>query len=128
MDQDEQSGTGLPVLNREELFEQYSGYENILSQSIGIFLSEAPEKVRLLKQETENGAYEAAGKLAHSLVNNAGLLHAEALAEASRKLDERVRRKEYGMLPELADSISQEAERLFRELESVRDELTRQEK
>ncbi len=98
--------------------------EKAVRELLSLFLAEAADHLSKIEENRLNGAYAAAGKLAHSLTGMAGNIGAMELCMAARAFEVACRKEEYGSLEDLARALGAAGAKTAAAFAAINDEVT----
>ena len=102
-------------MNLPALAEGFVGSEDVLAQMLGLFETQARERLAELDAALASGDAEAGRKTLHSLVNIAGAVRAYVLADLARRAGEALRGDDLPTARELAVGLRAEAALVLRQ-------------
>ena len=102
-------------MNLAALAEGFVGSEDVLAQMLGLFETQARERVAELDAALAAGDSAAGRKTLHSLVNIAGAVRAYALADLAKRAGEALRAEDLPAAREVAVALGQEAVLVLRQ-------------
>jgi HPt (histidine-containing phosphotransfer) domain-containing protein len=109
------TGNALTGLNLAALAEGFTGSEDVLAQMLGLFETQARQRLDDLKGALAAKNAEDARKALHSLVNISGAVRAYALAELARMVGEALRREDLPSAQSCALALEAEARLVLRQ-------------
>ncbi|MBT3200434.1 MAG: Hpt domain-containing protein [Phycisphaerales bacterium] len=98
--------------NRQVALEQAGDDEDLLSELIGIFLSETPEAIAQIHNAVSNGNPEAIANSAHALKGSLGVLAADNAIQAAQKVETLAKAGDLQGLQEATTALAVEIQRL----------------
>lgn len=102
-------------MNLAALAEGFAGSEDVLAQMLGLFQTQARERVAELDAALAAGDAAAGRKTLHSLVNIAGAVRAYTLADLAKRAGEALRAEDLPSARAVAVDLGQEAELVLRQ-------------
>ena len=102
-------------MNLAALAEGFVGSEDVLAQMLGLFETQARERLAELDAALASGDAESGRKTLHSLVNIAGAVRAYALADLARRAGEALRGEDLPTAREVAEGLREEAGLVLRQ-------------
>ncbi len=102
-------------MNLAALAEGFVGSEDVLAQMLGLFETQARERLAELDAALASGDAESGRKTLHSLVNIAGAVRAYALADLARRAGEALRGEDLPTAREVAVGLREEAGLVLRQ-------------
>lgn len=102
-------------MNLAALAEGFSGSEDVLAQMLGLFQTQARERLNELDAALERGDAESGRKTLHSLVNISGAVRAYVLADLAKRTGEALRGEDLAQARELAKALRQESVLVLRQ-------------
>ncbi len=84
-------GSALAV---QEVLDRLGGDEELLSEVVDLFIEEVPDILSQLKEALENGDWDRAAKLAHTLKGSSSNVGAEEFASLALKLENDSKQKD----------------------------------
>jgi len=107
------SKTGINLVSLEDAF---AGSEDILTQMLGLFETQARERMAQLTAALEAWDVMAARQCLHSLVNISGAVHAYGMSELTQALGDAVKLDQRAMAEMQLQALAREADLVLRQV------------
>ncbi|PKN07346.1 MAG: hypothetical protein CVU73_11265 [Deltaproteobacteria bacterium HGW-Deltaproteobacteria-8] len=104
--------TGIKLLSLQDSF---AGSEEILAQMLGLFETQARERMAQLRAALAVWDVTAARQCLHSLVNISGAVHAYGMSELTKALGEAVKHEDRALAAQLLQTLGNEADLVLRQ-------------
>ncbi|NBC28996.1 MAG: hypothetical protein GVY29_03275 [Spirochaetes bacterium] len=111
-----ESWDDLPVYDLSALVAEYRDDPEILSEVLGIFLQEAPQRVEAIRAGLDAGDSTRVQKAAHSLANTTGTLGAERALRLARATEESARAEDLEEMSRRGRLLLVEVEEILRQI------------
>lgn len=105
--------TGVNLVSLEDAF---AGSEDILAKMLGLFQTQARERMAQLRAALAAWDVMAARQCLHSLVNISGAVHAYGMSEQTKALGEAVKHDKRLLAEELLQALGREADLVLRQV------------
>lgn len=109
-------GKAVSGLDLAALAEGFAGSEDVLVQMLGLFETQARQRLDELAQALAQADAETGRKILHSLVNIAGAVRAFALAELARRAGDALRGDDVAAAGLVAVDLEREAALVLRQV------------
>jgi len=105
----------LTGINLVSLQDAFSGSEDILQQMLGLFETQARERMAQLRVSLAAWDVMATRQCLHSLVNISGAVHAYGMSEQTKALGDAVKHDDRLMADQLFEALAREADLVLRQ-------------
>lgn len=105
----------LTGINLVSLQDAFSGSEDILQQMLGLFETQARERMAQLRVSLAAWDVMATRQCLHSLVNISGAVHAYGMSEQTKALGDAVKHDDRLMVDQLFEALAREADLVLRQ-------------